>query len=259
MITPLKTGSARIARWHAPPLVPGEAEAARAPVKSPRPESRPASRAEPLLPAVDETAANVAATAAALEALRAEKAAEGYAAGLARGLEEGRAQGRSEGHDAGRKAAEADAAAAVARIAKVFDVLGGEITKLDDAVEDAVVTLAIEVARRVIGAEVARSHEALAGLIRQVLAEIPIDTGAPRILLHPDDLAALRTHLPDIGNGKVDLVADETIEAGGCRVLADGVDHATRPDRRWIERSNLFEGDLTLAARWRAAMLALFD
>lgn len=258
MIKPLKTGSAHLARWHAPVLVAGEAEAVRAQARSPRPESRSASPAEPLLPAVDDTAA-AAAAAAALEALRAEKAAEGHAAGLARGIEEGRVQGRSEGYDAGRRAAEADAAATVARIAKVFDGLGGEITKLDDAVEDAVVTLAIEIARRVIGAEVTRNREALAGLIRQVLAEIPIDTGVPRILLHPDDLAALRTHLPDIGNGKVELVADETIEAGGCRVLADGVDHATRPDRRWIERSNLFEGDLTLAARWRAAMLALFD
>ncbi|MGH6995613.1 MAG: FliH/SctL family protein, partial [Stellaceae bacterium] len=98
-----------------------------------------------------------------------------------------------------------------------------------------------------------------ASLVRQVLAEIPIDTGTPRILLHPDDLAALRTHMPDLGSGKVELVADDGMEAGGCRVLADGIDNATRPDRRWIERSTLFEGDLTLAARWRAAMLALFD
>jgi len=254
MIARLRTGNARIARWHAPSLVPDEAEPVRTPVKPSPPETHVISSLEPPPSAVDEAAASVA-----LERLRAEKAAEGYAEGLARGLEEGRAQGRSEGHDAGRQAAESDAAVAVTRLAKVFDTLGGETKKLDDAVEDAVIALALEIARRVIGAEVARSHEALAGLIRQVLAEIPIDTGTPRILLHPDDLAALRTHLPDIGNGKVELVADEAIEAGGCRVLADGIDHAARPDRRWIERSSLFEGDLTLAARWRAAMLALFD
>jgi len=259
MIARLKTGNARIARWYAPSLVPGETAAVRSPTKPSLPESRPASPAEPPPPSVDEDAAAAAAAAAAVEALRAEKAAEGYAAGLARGVEEGRAQGRSEGYEAGRQAAEADAAAAVARIAKVFDALGGEIKKLDDAVEDAIVALALEIARRVIGAEVARSHEALAGLIRQVLAEIPIDTGTPHVLLHPDDVAALQTHLPDIGNGKVQLVPDDTIEPGGCRILADGIDHATRPDRRWIERSNLFEGDLTLAARWRAAMLAMFD
>ena len=260
MIARLKTGNARIARWHAPSLVPGETEAVRSPTKPSLPESRPTSPAEPPPPSVDEDAAvAAAAAAAAVEALRAEKAAEGYAAGLARGVEEGRAQGRSEGYEAGRQAAEADAAAAVARVAKVFDALGGEIKKLDDAVEDAIVALALEIARRVIGAEVARSHEALAGLIRQVLAEIPIDTGTPRVLLYPDDVAAFRTHLPDIGNGKVELVPDDTIEPGGCRILADGIDHATRPDRRWIERSNLFEGDLTLAARWRAAMLAMFD
>ncbi|MDE1967372.1 MAG: hypothetical protein KGI92_00565 [Alphaproteobacteria bacterium] len=258
MIKRLKTRDARIARWHAPSLVPDEAEAPRLSHKSSAAEPRPPA-AEPTKSEADEAAAAAAAAAAALEALRAEKAAAGYAEGLARGVEEGRAQGHGAGLDAGRRAAEADAATAAARFAKLFDALGGEIKVLDDAVEDAVVALALELARRVVGAEVARSREALAGLIRQVLAEIPIDTGTPRVLLHPDDLAALRTHLPDIGSGTVALVADETIEPGGCRVLADGVDNATRPDRRWIERSSLFEGDLTLAARWRAAMLALFD
>ncbi|MGH6969037.1 MAG: FliH/SctL family protein [Stellaceae bacterium] len=249
----LKIRDARVARWHAPSLDPREADAARPPGKPAAPELRPPAAAP--APTAEESAA----AAAALEALRTEKAAAGHAEGLARGLEEGRAQGRGEGHAAGQRVAEAEAAAAAARFAKAFDALGGQIKALDDAVEDAVVALALELARRVVGAEVARSREALAGLIRQVLKEVPIDTGTPRVLLHPDDLTALRTHLPDIGSGKVELVADETIEAGGCRVLADGIDNAMRPDRRWIERSNLFEGDLTLAARWRAAMLALFD
>lgn len=258
MITRLKNKNARVARWQAPSLLPDEIDAS-PPVRAlsasePRPPA-----VEPVAPQVDEAAAAAAATAATLEALRAEKAAAGYAEGLAHGFEEGRAQGHGEGLDTGRRAAEADAAAAVARIGKVLAALGGEITVLDDAVEDAVVALALELARRIVGAEVTRNREALAGLVRRVLAEIPIDTGTPRILLHPDDLAALRTHVPDLGGGKVELVADDSMEAGGCRVLADGIDNATRPDRRWIERSTLFEGDLTLAARWRAAMLALFD
>lgn len=262
MITRLKGQNARVARWQAPSLVPDEAEAPHQSHGPSTPKLRPPA-AEPAKSEADEAAAAAVAAAAtvaaALEALRAEKAAAGYAEGLARGLEEGRAQGHREGFDVGRSAAEAEAAAAVGRIGKVLAALGGEITVLDDAVEDAVVALALELARRIVGVEVTRNREALAGLIRQVLAEIPIDTGTPRILLHPDDLAALRTHAPDLGSGKVELVADDSMEAGGCRVLADGIDNATRPDRRWIERSTLFEGDLTLAARWRAAMLALFD
>lgn len=258
MIARLKSPNARVARWHAPSLSPDAADALQPSGQPSTPEPRPPV-AEPATPQVDETAAAAAAAAAALETLRAEKVAAGYAEGLARGLEEGRAQGHSAGREAGQRAAEAEAAASVARIAKVLAALGGEISVLDDAVEDAVVALALELARRIVGAEVTRNRAALAGLVRQVLAEIPIDTGMPRILLHPDDLAALRTHAPDLGNGKVELVADDSMEVGGCRVLADGIENATRPDRRWIERSTLFEGDLTLAARWRAAMLALFD
>jgi len=255
MITRLKNPNARVARWHAPSLSPDDSGAIPRARKPAPPEPLPPV-AEPAAPQVDEAAIKAA---AALEALRAEKAAAGYAEGLARGLEEGRAQGHREGLDAGQRIAEAEAAASVARIDKILAALGGEISVLDDAVEDAVVALALELARRIVGAEVTRNRAALGGLVRQVLAEIPIDTGTPRIVLHPDDLAALRTHMPDLGSGKVELIADDSMEAGGCRVLADGIDNATRPDRRWIERSTLFEGDLTLAARWRAAMLALFD
>lgn len=258
MIARLKSQNARVERWHAPSLQPNETDALR-PMREPTTSQPPPPVAEPAAPEVDEAATAAAAAAAALEALRAEKAAAGHAEGLARGLEEGRAQGHREAVDAGQRVAEAETAAAVARIAKVLNALGGEIAVLGGAVEDAVVALALELARRVVGAEVTRNREALADLVRQVLAEIPIDTGTPRILLHPDDLAALRAHVPDLGSGKVELVADDSMEAGGCRVLADGIDNATRPDRRWIDRSTLFEGDLTLAARWRAAMLALFD
>lgn len=250
MIARLKTDS-RVARWPVPSFDPAEAEVKRAPAKAATPQPNP--------PPADPAATEQAAAAAALEEIRTQKATEGYAEGLARGLEEGRSQGRAQGEIEGRRAAEVEMAATAARFAQTFEALGGEIKALDDSVEDAVVALALELARRVIGAEVSHGREALAGLIRQVLAEIPIDTGMPRILLHPDDLAALQAHLPEIGGGKVELVADESIEAGGCRVLADGIDNAARPDRRWIERSTLFEGDLTLAARWRAAMLALFD
>ncbi|MDE2167727.1 MAG: hypothetical protein KGJ66_15485 [Alphaproteobacteria bacterium] len=252
----LKAADVRVSPWQAPSLDPAEAEAAPPAPRRPVPEPRRAA-AEADVPTPEDRAA--AAAAAAVDAIRAQKAAEGHAEGLARGLEEGRAQGRTEGYDAGRRAAEAEVAAIAGSLAKSLEGLGGEVKVLDDTVEDAVVALALELARRVIGAEVARSREALAGLIRKVLAEIPIDAGTPRILLHPDDLAVLQTHVSDVGSGKVDLVADETIEAGGCRVLADGIDSATRPDRRWVGRSTLFEGDLTLASRWRAAMLALFD
>lgn len=251
MIARLKA-AARVTRWPVPPLDSREAEVARAPVKAPAPQpTEPAAGPAP-------TAMPDDAAAAVLDAIRAQKAAEGYAEGLARGREEGRAQGHDEGYAAARRAAEAEAATVAAQFAKVVETLGGQIKVLDDAVEDAVVALALELARRVVGAEVNRSRESLVGLIRHVLTEIPIDTGTPRILLHPDDLTALRMHMPEIG-GKVDLVADDSIEPGGCRVLADGIDSETRPDRRWVERSNLFESDLTLASRWRGAMLTLFD
>lgn len=261
MISRLTTRDLRVSPWTVPLLDPEEAKAGDEKLEPVPPEPLDADKK----PQPDETDAvtEAAAQEAAMQAIRAHKAVEGHAEGLARGLEEGQSRGRAEGYmagyEAGKRAAEEELAVVSGRLAKALDTLGGAIKALDGPIEDAVVALALELARRIIGAEVVRNREALVALVRRVVAEIPIDIGMPRILLHPDDLAALRKHMPDIAKGKIELIADEAIEPGGCRVIADGGENITRPDRRWIERSNLFEGDLTLASRWRAAMLALFD
>jgi len=247
MIRRVTAGEAKVKPWSAPFLDPDERRgAAPAREQQPLPEAAPPPDAAALAES-------------ALAALRAEKAAEGHAEGLARGLEEGRQRGYADGLAVGRVEAQQHLDEASHRLASVLDALSGPIAALDGPLEDAVVSLALELARRVIGAEASQSHAAMVELIRKVLAEIPIDIGRPRVLLHPEDLDLVRKRMPEVGKGKIELVGDESIEPGGCRVLADDIDATTRPDRRWSDRGSLFEGNLTLAARWRAAMLALFE
>ena len=180
--------------------------------------------------------------------------------GLQRGFEEGRDTGYAEGFAEGAKAAEAKLAEEVQRLSGIIDKLSAPLTALDSLVEEAVAALALEVARCVIGDEVTRSHDFLVRLVREAIAKVPLDMGAPRVLLNPADLDLVRKLVPEIESDGAMLVADDTIETGGAIVVADGEDRQIK-DRRWNTRATdgVSQVNLTLSSRWREVMLTLFD
>jgi len=186
--------------------------------------------------------------------------ARAHAEGLQRGLEEGREKGYAAGHAQGVAAGEASLAEAGARLAVIIGRLGGPLAVLEQPVEEAIVALAHEIARCVIGNEVKRSHEFLVRLVREAIAAIPLEMGSPRVLLNPTDLEFIRKLVPEAEAGHATLVADDTVEAGGCLVIADGESRGNK-DRRWNLRASegVSQVNLTLSSRWRAVMLTLFD
>lgn len=194
--------------------------------------------------------------------------AEGYAAGWERGfaegrdsgLEHGRERGYAEGFATGAEAARGELAAEADRLRSIVGRLGAPIPALDAIVEDAVAALALEVARCVIGRETTTSRDYLMPLIRDAIAKIPIEMGAPKLVLNPADLETIRKNASDIVRDGGVLVADDTVEPGDCRVVCDG-ERAPIKDRRWRPRpaAAMAQADLSLAARWRAAIFAMFE
>jgi flagellar assembly protein FliH len=186
--------------------------------------------------------------------------ADARAEGLELGLDEGRQQGYAAGFAEGTQAAEATLAEEARRLAAIIARLGEPVAALEQPVEEAVAALALEVARCVIGDEVKRSREFLGKLVREAIAKVPLEMGAPRVVLNPADLDLIRRLVPEIESESATLVADDAIEAGGCLVVADGDDRPIK-DRRWNVRTS--EGasqvNLTLSSRWREVMLTLFD
>lgn len=246
-------------RWQFPDLDPRAA--ADAAVRHPEPEDEP----PPAAPAAngdvavadggDDRDATVD-----HEAVAAAEIARGYAAGFAQGQVEGSDKGYAEGFAKGTLAAQEALAEETRRLAELAKRLTAPMPAVERIIEDALVGLALELARSVIGGEVARSRESLVGLIREALAAAPIKVDGISIALNPADLALIRSLAPDVEAGGTALVEDGTVETGGCLII---VDERHRPvkDRRWHPRAS--EGaphiDLSLAARWRSAMLALFD
>jgi flagellar assembly protein FliH len=84
--------------------------------------------------------------------------------------------------------------------------------------ESELVTLAIEIARKVIHREVATDSQIVSGLARVALSRIPKRAPAT-IHLHPDDLTYLESNLDKLQSGhSLTLVVDHSIGRGGCVV-----------------------------------------
>lgn len=155
----------------------------------------------------------------------AEAEARGYADGHAAGYQDGYAAGQQ---DAVEEAAQADRArteaveAALAALATAAaDLSACRGADLAD-VEDALVDGAFELATAVVGRELqladAPGRDALARALRLADSREPV-----LARLHPDDVATLGDHAELAPGRDVTVVADATVERGGCLVeLGDG-------------------------------------
>jgi flagellar assembly protein FliH len=210
-------------------------------------------------PPIDDMAARAEAAEQAARALEAELA-RAHEEGLQRGLAEGREHGYAAGFAEGAKAGEAKMIEAVKRMAEIVGKLGMPVASLEQPVEEAIVALALEIARCVIGDNVKHSHDFLIRLVREAIAKVPLEMGAPRVLLNPADLDLIQRLVPEVDDGHAVLVGDETVEPGGALIVADGEERQIK-DRRWNPRTadGVSEVNLTLSSRWRAVMLTLFD
>lgn len=188
------------------------------------------------------------------------EAARGYAEGFARGIAEGRQQGHAEGFAAGEAAARQSLGEEARHVAALVECLAAPMPTVERAVEDALIGLALELARFVIGSEIARSRDSLVRLIREALAKAPVRVDGLQIALNPDDLALVRALAPELESGGAVLVGDPAVETGGCLIFVEEGDGPVK-DRRWQPRppGTTPQIDLSLAARWRSAMLALFE
>jgi flagellar assembly protein FliH len=166
---------------------------------------------------------------AIIAAARAERdrlIADAAQTGLAQGLEQGRAQGRREGLEAGRAEALREAGPRLRALesawAQALDEFSRARDRLHAEAGRELVTLALEIARRVIR----RSLEADPSLVEEQVRAVLAQVARPaRVVLwvHPDDGALVRAALPKVagalgaGTG-LELRADAALERGSCRL-----------------------------------------
>lgn len=166
---------------------------------------------------------------------------EAHAAGLAEGRREGWAQGHAEGRTAGLASGLAAASAHAEQLRALAATLPDALRRAESELADAILTLALDVARQVVHRTLRAEPEWVLPLVQDLLHAEPALQGEPRLLLHPDDVALVKNSLGnELQIAGWQVRADDTLARGGCRV-----------------QSASGEMDASLETRWKSVTAAL--
>ncbi len=166
---------------------------------------------------------------------------EARAAGEAEGRREGWTQGHAEGHTAGLASGLAAASAHAEQLRALAATLPDALRRAESELADAILTLALDVARQVVHRTLRAEPEWVLPLVQDLLHAEPALQGEPRLLLHPDDVALVKNSLGnELQIAGWQVRADDTLARGGCRV-----------------QSASGEMDASLETRWKSVTAAL--
>jgi flagellar assembly protein FliH len=150
-------------------------------------------------------------------------------AGNTAGYCEGYERGLAEGHASGLAAVQAQAM----QLQTLTQDLTGALRGAEHELADDLLALALDLARQVLGQALKTEPQAMLTVVRELLQAEPALLGMPQLLLHPEDAALVKEHLPDeLQAAGWRIRVDATLQRGGCRVLASsGELDATLPTR----------------------------
>ena len=158
-------------------------------------------------------------TAEMLQQLREQARHEGYEEGLKNGHRDGLAQGLAEG----RGKIDEELGRQRERVEQVLDALARPLDVMDEQAEQAVVQLAVSIAKQIIRRELRSSPGQIVAVVREAVKLLPISRQTIRVFLHPEDAALVREVFAlDAGGEHTWQVLDDPSQSrGGCRVLTD--------------------------------------
>jgi len=173
----------------------------------------------------------------AIDAMREGARKEGYAQGYSQGQTQGYGDGHREGYARGLESARTEAA----RLQELAGNFRDAIGRVDAEISESLMTLALDVARQLVRKTMELDPAALLPAARELLTSEPALAGSPALLLNPDDVALVETHL----RGELEAAGwtvrpDPSIARGGC-----------------IASAASGELDASLATRWSRVVKAL--
>ena len=143
-------------------------------------------------------------------------------------------RGRQQGHAEGTQAAQQVKAQHARDLARVLEALRGRFAELESGGAEAVLQLALTIARQVVRREIEFDTHAVLPPLREAVASVIEQQSQPRVHLNPQDFALLREELEADGMFKGCLfIADEAVRRGGCRVETAQCDVDATLESRW--------------------------
>ncbi|MCL2875514.1 MAG: flagellar assembly protein FliH [Betaproteobacteria bacterium] len=157
---------------------------------------------------------------------------EGLADGRGQGYSDGRETGLREGREAGFLEGKAAAESEARQLHDLTVQLEQALAQFDAEIAEELVSLAVELARKIIQHTLAVEPEAIVSAIRAVLHTLP--QARAQIHLNPDDIALAKSHLSEVlDQAEHVLVEDESISRGGCRIETPGAQIDATMETRW--------------------------
>jgi len=130
-----------------------------------------------------------------------------------------RDEGFARGHAEGVAQGQAEVRRLVAKLEGIADAFMRPLAGLDTEIENALASLATEVAGALVRERFIADPERMAALVREAVASAGEMARHVEIRVHPDDLLMLRPLLPTVGG----LVPDISLSRGDVRVHAEHV------------------------------------
>lgn len=153
--------------------------------------------------------------------------AEGYTQGHAQGLLQAQRQINDYQNQQGRETAQ--------QLATVVETARAQLDNGEQLAAQAVLDIAVELARQVLRHEIAGNPNALLPVIREALGQLFADSRAVQIRMHPLDLDVLQDAVrEEFPNLPLTLQGDAAITRGGCMVEAGGTVVDGRLEKRWL-------------------------
>lgn len=142
-------------------------------------------------------------------------------------------QSREEGYRAGYEEGRKQAGEEAQRVRALLDGVQRDLVRLDQTVADELLTLALDIAHRMLGVALQARPELVLTVVQDAIRCLPQYEQPVRVFVHPEDAQLLDAQLGGqaAANGWT-LVHDAKIARGGCRVqtAASEID-ATTPSR----------------------------
>ncbi len=155
--------------------------------------------------------------------------------------------GFRQGEKAGMAIAEKKVEASLRRYSEAILEIGKLRSRLYHQVEREVVKLAVEVAKKIVHREIQADREIIQTLVKVALSHVA-EKSAVTVHLHPVDYSYILEHRAELSSGgdedrEVALLADKSIERGGCLIQTEcgDIDARIEEEFREVERS-FFEG-----------------
>lgn len=140
---------------------------------------------------------------------------------FAQGLEAGKAEGRAE------------LARQAEYLGRALEALSEPFRELDDEVEQALVALAVRVARQIIRRELKIDPGQIVGVVRETIDLLPVASRNVEVHLHPEDAAVVRGAFGESGsNNAWKLVEDPVLTRGGLRIITETSQIDARVEKR---------------------------